>query len=93
MTQNNGYMRGFLPYALGAFLVGIVGGFSSVLGPAFTQDMGIAYSNTTWTALAQAMSTASCAPFLGKIGDMIGRKKALILGISLFSLGNLWNQF
>ena len=89
MTQNNGYMRGFLPYALGAFLVGIVGGFSTVLGPAFTQDIGIAYSNTTWTALAQAMSTASCAPFLGKVGDMIGRKKALLLGISLFTLGNL----
>ncbi len=89
MAQENSYKKGFIPYALGAFLIGIVGGFSTVLGPAFTQDMGIAYSNTTWTALAQAMSTATCAPILGKVGDMIGRRKTLLLGITVFTLGNL----
>ena len=55
------YKKGFRPYALAAFLVGIVGGFSSVLCPAFVQDIGIDYSNTTWTALAQAISTAAGA--------------------------------
>ncbi len=89
MLQEHAYKKGFIPYALGAFLIGIVGGFSTVLGPAFTQDMGIAYSNTTWTALAQAMSTASCAPFLGRVGDMIGRRRTLLLGIVLFTLGTL----
>ncbi len=29
------YLRGFVPYALAAFLVGAVGGFTAVLGPAF----------------------------------------------------------
>ena len=72
---NTTYQKGFIPYALAAFLIGIVGGFSTVLGPAFVQDIGIAYNNTTWTALAQAMSTAACAPVLGKVGDVIGRKK------------------
>ena len=61
MEQNNAYKIGFIPYALAAFLIGIVGGFSTVLGPSFVQDIGIAYNNTTWTALAQAMSTAACA--------------------------------
>ena len=55
------YKKGFIPYALAALLIGLVGGFSTVLGPAFVQDIGIAYQNTTWTALAQAMSTAACA--------------------------------
>ena len=82
-------VRGFLPYALAAFLIGIVGGFSSVLGPAFVQDLGLAYNNTTWPALAQAMSTAACAPILGKVGDMIGRKTTLMLGIAVFTLGNV----
>ncbi len=89
MTHGISYKKGFIPYALGAFLIGIVGGFSTVLGPAFTQDIGIAYNNTTWTALAQAMSTASCAPILGKVGDMIGRRRTLLLGIAVFTLGNL----
>ena len=89
MEQSNAYKRGFVPYALAAFLIGIVGGFSTVLGPAFVQDIGIAYNNTTWTALAQAMSTAACAPILGKLGDVLGRKTTLLMGIAVFTLGNI----
>ncbi len=89
MEQSNAYKKGFLPYALAAFLIGIVGGFSTVLGPSFVQDIGIAYNNTTWTALAQAMSTAACAPILGKVGDVIGRRTTLLLGIAVFTLGNV----
>ena len=88
MGQNNAYKKGFIPYALAAFLIGIVGGFSTVLGPAFVQDIGIAYNNTTWTALAQAMSTAACAPILGKLGDVIGRRTTLLLGIAVYGIGN-----
>ena len=83
------YKRGFIPYALAALLIGLVGGFSTVLGPAFVQDIGISYNNTTWTALAQAMSTAACAPILGKVGDVIGRRKTLLLGIAVFTFGNI----
>lgn len=89
MGKNDDYKREFLPYGLATFLIGIVGGFSTVLGPAFVQDLGISYNNTTWTALAQAMSTAACAPILGKIGDVIGRKTTLLLGIAVFTLGNI----
>ena len=89
MGDNIAYKKGFPPYALAAFLIGIIGGFSTVLGPAFVQDMGIAYHNTTWTALAQAMSTAACAPILGKVGDVIGRRRTLLLGIAVFTLGNV----
>ena len=89
MEQSNECKKGFIPYALAAFLIGIVGGFSTVLGPSFVQDIGIAYNNTTWTALAQATSTAACAPILGKVGDVIGRKRTLLLGIAVFTLGNV----
>ena len=89
MEHNISYKKGFIPYALAALLIGLVGGFSTVLGPAFVQDMGIAYNNTTWTALAQAMSTAACAPILGKVGDVIGRRNTLLLGIAAFTLGNV----
>lgn len=83
------YKQGFIPYALAALLIGLVGGFSTILGPAFVQDIGLAYNNTTWTALAQAMSTAACAPILGKVGDVVGRRRTLLLGIGVFSLGNI----
>ena len=88
MKQSKSHLRGFIPYALAAFLISLVGGFSAVLGPAFVQDMGIAYNNTTWTALAQAMSTAAFAPILGKMGDLLGRRFTLLAGILVFTLGN-----
>ena len=89
LKNQESYMKGFIPYALAAFLVGIVGGFTAVLGPAFVQDMGLAYNNTTWLSLALAMSTAACAPILGKLGDVLGRRMTLLLGIAIFGLGNV----
>ena len=87
--KKTNYMKGFLPYALAAFLVGIVGGLSTVLGPAFMLDMNLAYNNTTWSALSQAISTAACAPILGKLADIFGRRKTLLLGILVFTLGSV----
>ena len=89
MERSFSYKQGFVPYALAALLIGLVGGFSTVLGPAFMQDIGIAYNNATWTALAQAMSTAACAPIIGKAADAIGRRKTLLLGIAVFTAGNV----
>ena len=87
--ENTNYMRGFLPYALAAFLVGIVGGLSTVLGPAFMLDMNLPYNNTTWSALSQAISTAACAPILGKMGDIFGRRKTLLAGMLVYTLGSV----
>ena len=35
------------------------------------------------------MSTAACAPILGKVGDFVGRRKTLLLGIVVFTFGNV----
>lgn len=83
------HIKGFIPYALAAFLVGLVGGFTSLFSPAFIEEMNLPYNNTTWTALAMAMSAAAFAPVLGKLGDMIGRRITLLVGIAVFTLGNI----
>ena len=83
------YAKGFLPYGAAALLVGLVGGFSAVLGPAFVQDLGLDYNNTTWTALATAMSSAACAPILGKLADALGRRRTLLLGVGVYTIGNI----
>ena len=83
------HIKGFIPFGLAAFLVGLVGGFTSLLGPAFVEELNLPYNNTTWTALAMAMSTAAFAPILGKLGDIIGRRVTLLIGIVVFALGNV----
>ena len=88
-ADSKSYLSGFVPYALAAFLIGIIGGFTTVLGPAFVGDLGLDYNNTTWTALAMSISTAVFAPILGKLGDVIGRKITLLLGILIFVFGNI----
>lgn len=89
MDQTSFSIRSFLPYGLAALLIGLVGGFSSMLGPAFVQELGLDYSCTTWTALAQAISTAAFSPILGRIGDSSGRRRTLLVGMAVFTLGNL----
>lgn len=88
LSMEKNYIHGFIPYILGAFLVGIVGGFTAVLAPAVVKEFGIAYNNTTWTALAMAVASASCAPIMGKLCDAIGRRLTLLIGIAVFTLGN-----
>ena len=87
--SNTSFQKGFLPYAFAAFLIGLIGGISTVLGPAFMLDMNLPYNNTTWSALSQAVSTAACAPILGKFVDIFGRRRTLLLGIIIFTLGNV----
>lgn len=89
MFQEKETLRGFTPYAWAAFLVGIGGGFATVLPTAFVKAMGLDYNNTTWMALAMAMSAAACAPILGRLGDFIGRKQTLLLGVGIYTLGNV----
>ena len=88
-TDSKSYLAGFVPYGLAAFLIGIIGGFTTVLGPAFVKDMGLEYNNTTWTALAMSVSTAAFAPILGKLADVIGRRVTLLLGMLIFTFGNI----
>lgn len=87
--QSISHMRGFLPYALASFLIGLVGGLTTGLGPAFVRDMNLAYNNTTWTALTLSVSSAVGAPILGKLSDVLGRRATLLLGLSIFAAGNI----
>lgn len=86
---NTDYKKGFRPYGIAALMLGLIGGFTAVLAPAFVADLGLEYKNTTWISLALAMSSAACAPILGKLGDVLGRRKTLLLGIGIFTAGNV----
>lgn len=89
IKREKNYIMRFIPYAFAAFLVGIVGGFTTLLGPAFVNDLKLPYNNTAWTALAMAISTAAFAPVFGKIADVNGKRKTLLFALAIFLLGNV----
>lgn len=92
-TNSKNYSIKFVPYALSAFLIGLVGGFTTVLGPAFVNDLSLPYNNTTWTALSVAVSAATLAPVFGKTADVIGKRKTLLFSLAVFTLGNVLTAF
>lgn len=87
--MDKSYLKGFIPYALAAFLIGLIGGLTTVLGPAFMKEMNLNYNNTTWTALSLSISSAVFTPIFGRISDMIGRRRILLIGIGVFIIGNI----
>lgn len=89
IQKDKSYLKGFIPYAFAAFLIGLIGGLTTVLGPAFMKEMNLNYNNTTWTALSLSISSAVFTPILGRISDVIGRRKTLLVGIGIFILGNI----
>ncbi len=88
-TNEKTYLKNFVPFGLAAFLIGVVGGFASVLAPAFVQDVGLDYNNTTWTALSMAIATATFAPVFGKLTDCFGLRRMLFWGIWVYGIGNI----
>ena len=70
MERSISYKQGFIPYALAALLIGLVGGFSTVLGPSFVQDIGIAYNNTT-----KPCPQLPAFQFLGRLAILSGAER------------------
>ena len=78
------YWRGFFPYALAAAVLSLCGGLNAAFPATVVADWGLASENTTWVTMAYALGTASMAPVMGKLGDVLGRRSTLLLGLGLF---------
>ena len=66
MNTNNraNYLSGFVPFALAAFLVGIIGGFTTVLGPAFIKNLNLEAKGNKSTGLFAEISGSTISKCL-----------------------------
>jgi EmrB/QacA subfamily drug resistance transporter len=53
------------------------------------QDLGASTSDASWVLTAYLLSAAVLTPILGRLGDMVGKRKVLIIVLSLLLLGTL----
>lgn len=86
-TNNNGYMKGFVPFAIAAAVISLAGGFTSAVPANVVADWGLEDIWTTWITLAYSFGAASMAPILGKLNDVWGRRKTIYIGTILFAVG------
>lgn len=83
-------MKGFIPFAIAAAVLSLCGGFTAAVPASIAESWGMGNSNaTTWITLAFAFGSAGMAPIMGKLGDVLGRRTAILIGIGIFGLGEL----
>ncbi|MCU1525253.1 MAG: transporter [Microbacteriaceae bacterium] len=57
--------------------------------PTIQRDLGTTQSTVTWVLTAWLLSAAIATPLLGRIGDMVGKRRTLLIALAAIALGNL----
>jgi len=61
--------------------------------PTLVRDLGASTSQLQWMVDAYTLIYAGALLTGGSLGDRFGRKRALLLGMTIFGAGSLWSAF
>lgn len=79
------------------FVIALLDGFDTqsiaFIGPAIAEDFGLQATDMTWVITASTIGMCVGAMSLGTFGDRIGRKKTILLALSLFGVFSLAGAF
>ena len=80
--------------ALGAVSLGVAATIlnqtiSNVAIPAISADIGLTTENATWVNAAYALTFASLLLLMGRLADLVGRRKIFITGLLIFSASSI----
>src|SRR3954470_15185649 len=57
--------------------------------PEIQNDLGISETTSTWILTSYLLSASVCTPILGRLGDMYGKERLLLVSISLLGAGTV----
>lgn len=57
--------------------------------PTIQQDLRTSQSSVTWVITAWLLSAAIATPLMGRIGDMTGKRRTLLIALTAVAVGNL----
>lgn len=77
-----GAMLGMLLAALDQTIV-------ATAGPSIQKDLGIEPSLYTWITTSYLVASTVLVPVWGKLSDLLGRRRILLVGIAIFLIGSL----
>lgn len=78
------YFKGFLPYALAAAVLSLCGGLTAAVPANLVADWGLSSGSTTWVTMSYSLGAVALAPVMGKLVDVLGRRRTLLLGLGIF---------
>jgi MFS family permease len=61
--------------------------------PDFIRDFGISYSTSSWLLSAYIIAAAVMTPIAGKLSDIYGKKKILLIVMAVYVVGVLGGRF
>ena len=56
--------------------------------PAFQHEYGVSATTSTWLLTAFLLSAAITTPILGRLGDMYGKARTLLVALGIFAAGS-----
>ncbi|MEO7571487.1 MAG: MFS transporter [Acidimicrobiales bacterium] len=73
---------------LGQVMSSIDGTIVATALPTITADIG-GFSRSTWVVTAYALAMVASVPLYGKLGDLYGRRRVLLIAIGIFLVGSM----
>jgi MFS family permease len=85
-TPQNDLMIGLIAPAV---IVGMYHHMFGVALPSIRRDFGLDADTTAWVSMAYSLPFMALMPLYGRLGDGLGKRRLLLLGIALFWLGTV----
>ncbi|MFJ2864843.1 MFS transporter [Kitasatospora sp. NPDC087314] len=73
----------------GMLMIVLDGSIVTVALPAIQQDLGFSPAGLTWTVNAYLIAFGGLLLLAGRLGDLIGRKRVLVTGLTVFTAASL----
>ncbi|HST47135.1 MFS transporter [Jatrophihabitans sp.] len=83
------YQLTFLVLAVGVGTFSLLQSLVSPVLALLQHSLHTTQSTVTWVLTAYLLSASVCTPILGRIGDMIGKKKVLVAVLATLALGSI----
>ncbi|MCU1690778.1 MAG: transporter [Jatrophihabitantaceae bacterium] len=84
-----GYRTTFLVLAAGAGAFALLQSLVSPVLPTIQEALNTTQTNVTWVLTAYLLSASICTPIVGRLGDMIGKKKMFVFALIALAVGSL----
>ena len=83
------YRLTFLVLAVGATAFSLLQSMVSPVLPLLQSELHTTQDTVTWVLTAYLLSASICTPILGRVGDMYGKEKVLVIVLVVLALGSI----